>query len=475
MGKRDQYLFSLLALLPPSIVLFLHGYLGSYTRPLADDFCTLYYGERFGLLRSIWFWRLTWGGRYSAFAADWFASRILGAYNLHLFPPILLVIWLAFIITAIAVAFRIAFPEKGMLLGAVLLGAIFLYVVFTLSPAIPQSFYWWNGMRVAVPPLIVLTCYAILFQVWPRRPESKPWLWLGNVLSFSLCFLSSGFSETFAVVQFFLLIFLIGLRFFTTHQKRPDADSMLLLAGWLGTILSLVVIISAPGNAIRQAQLPPSPNLADLLIISLQGCVQFLVGIALAPEKITALIGAILIAARLGGQMKVEYHLRSWQIAAYAVGGILLSFVCFPPGVFGYSAPPPPRTLIIPAYFLTACILYSSFLAGIQWREKVNPGIARYGLAGLAVALLGFSALIQSQALYRDRERYIGFAHIWDKLDRQILDARAAGAESITIPAVENWAGLNVLNDNRKFWVNDCYTRYYGIQVFGATPEPIQP
>jgi len=30
-----------------------------------------------------------------------------------------------------------------------------------------------------------------------------------------------------------------------------------------------------------------------------------------------------------------------------------------------------------------------------------------------------------------------------------------------------NWAALNEPNDNPKFWVNQCLSDYYGIDVFG--------
>ena len=40
----------------------------------------------------------------------------------------------------------------------------------------------------------------------------------------------------------------------------------------------------------------------------------------------------------------------------------------------------------------------------------------------------------------------------------------------MTIPAEQNWAGVNILNDNPRFWVNVCYSQYYSIPVFGRDP-----
>jgi hypothetical protein len=85
---------------------------------------------------------------------------------------------------------------------------------------------------------------------------------------------------------------------------------------------------------------------------------------------------------------------------------------------------------------------------------------------------MGYSAKIQAVRLYDTRSEFIEYANWWDATDAKILDARSHGLEEITVPVKDNWAGLLVLNDNPKFWVNICYTNYYHIQVFGDSEAP---
>lgn len=471
MNKQNRrFLFPLLIF--PLAALSMYGYLGSYTRLMADDFCSVSYAEKFGLLRSIWYWRLNWSGRYSAFVVDWLLTKFFGAYSLYLVPPILLATWLILIVAAIYILLRSEDKKNSNLRISASLASIFLFVVLTLSPDIPQSFYWWNGMRSYTLPLIVITLYVILFQLWASQLDTKSKLIFSGVASFFLLFASAGLSETFAVLQFFFLIFLIGQKYLASSATKLDAKIVLLLAGLIGTIFSLIVIVSAPGNAIRRLQLPPAPNLINLTIISVHGYIKFISDIFSSPEKTLSVFGLILTGIWMGGQYKDRLTIESWRVSAYSIGGILLSFICFPPSVFGYSEFPPPRTLIIPVYILVACILYSCFLVGSQYLGKDSmPALGRQILATMAILLIGFSAIAQTQSLYRERAIYVAYAENWDKVDAQILGAKANGESSVTVSTTENWAKLNTLNDNSKFWVNVCYSQYYGIPVFGSDSQ----
>jgi len=57
------------------------AYLGGQTRFMADDFCSAYYAQRFGLLRSIWYWYRTWSVGYTAFAFDWLLLETFGRHG----------------------------------------------------------------------------------------------------------------------------------------------------------------------------------------------------------------------------------------------------------------------------------------------------------------------------------------------------------------------------------------------------------
>ena len=56
-------------------------------------------------------------------------------------------------------------------------------------------------------------------------------------------------------------------------------------------------------------------------------------------------------------------------------------------------------------------------------------------------------------------------------MDAQILQARADNLDTVTIPAMNVWTGGGGdPTDNPRFWVNQCYSLYYGLTVLGPTP-----
>ena len=453
------------------ILLCMHGYLVSFTRLMADDFCSMYYAERFGLLRSIWYWRLNWSGRYSAFAADWFFADVLGPSRLPLLMPLLLTVWLILTVIAAYLFLQKCAPQKNNKPAAIMAGSLLLFAVFTISPDIPQSFYWLNGMRSYALPLIAITIYAIFYQLWVDKLNTRAKLFLGGLAGFLLLFVSGGFSETFAVMQFFLVLFLIVLKLLPHSARRLDASMLVLLSALAGTVASLMVIITAPGNAIRQSELPPHPDLAGLITISIQGYRTYISGILVSSVQLAGLVGVLAAFFWLGGHYKEQFKGANWLLWVFLAAGFLLPFACIPPGVFGYSEPPPARTVIIPFFILIAFLSYACLLAGSVSR---SPLILRGALI-LALLCVGFSSLAQTYSLYEQKDVYVNFARNWEVMDEQIRSARARGDETITIPANENWAKLNTLIDNPKFWVNVCFKQYYGISVLGPDPNVVQP
>ncbi len=440
-----------------------YAYLGSFTRMLADDFCSLGFANRLGLLRSIWFWYLNWSGRYTAFAADWLILKsILGPYRLGFVVPVTIFAWLVFLLFAIYL--QLEKRHSSALLHAAALAGVFLFLVLVLTTDISQSLFWWNGMRSYALPLVVISFYFLLFQIYKRLKFSP--LWAG-LFGFILFFFSGGLGETFAVAQIAFIVFLIGLDLFK-FTGRPSNEMIVLYASLAGAVCALITVILAPGNRIRQAQLPPSPDMVTLVTISLQAYGAFLVDFFREPAKLIALVGAILTSIWIGAQYQPFASSDRWQIPAYILGGLLISFACFPPGVYGYSEPPPARIAIIPVFFLLGGLLGAGFgtgslLAGghnYQWLDSI-PFIVSVTL------LIGVSSLLTITSLWEKRNGYVRFAEKWDQVNTQILQARSEDLKTVSIPAMNNWAGLDRPTDNPKFWATQCYSLYYGIQVVG--------
>ncbi len=444
------------------------AYLGSYTRFMADDFCSAYYANRFGLLRSIWYWYITWSGRYTAFAFDWLVLiKTLGPYGAHLVPPIALVIWLIAMIAAIYISLRMIAPRSAILGVAIAIGTSFVLAVIALSPDIAQSYFWLNGMRSYSLPLVILSLYAFLFQwILPRLKSDKAVLW-ACLIAFGSTFANGGFSETYAVLQLIMLTLLTGIRWFSNGRKI-DTTLKLLAAASLGAIASMIIIALAPGNALRKATFPPTPSLIKLLEISLGAYLSFIQNIVLTPQKITAFTGAILVSAWAGTGYKNQIKLQRWTIPAQVISGVVLSFICIPPAVSAYAEPPPARTLSIAAFALVAFWMNASFLTG-SWLASMARSADKleFGLIVFASLLIGMATILTLAYINQNQSAYISFAQKWDTVNEQILEARALHQTFVNIPAMSNWAGLDRPSDNPKFWATICYTQFYGIQVYG--------
>jgi len=466
MNKTKQLISSYIILLSTGSALVLYGYLGSFTRLLADDYCSAYYAQRLGLLRSIWYWYLNWSGRYTAFGADWLMEK-LGVYNLKVIPPFSLLFWLVMTICAIYLSLKRHIQLKDVRLASISLGAVFLYVVLSLSPNIPQSVFWWNGMRSYSLPLILLTTYVVLFQLGVERLRTKREIIIGGLLSFLYAFMSGGTGETYVAFQVVLFGFLIILLWFVQANLK-SSQFVFLLAGFVGSVVAILVVISAPGNAIRQSYFPPPPGIAALTAISLHGYWDFILQIIQSPAKISGLIGALCLAAMIGARSQ-NSQMRNYRLVPMLlVGAFVLALACIVPGVYATSEPPPTRAMIIPVFGFVACLLWAGFMIGQQNSNQINVSGLTGDMLVFAIALLiAYSALTTSQSLYNDQGVYSDFAQKWDETDVLILKAKADNLESVQIPAMDNWAGLERPTPKKIYWPNVCYSLYYDIQVYG--------
>lgn len=464
--QKKLLLIPLMGALPAGM-LILFGYIGSFTRYIADDYCSAYWAQRFGLFRSVWHWYITWSGRFSAYASDWFVM-LIGTRNVHLIPPIMLALWVIITAAAAYLYLRRSSTEADAQAFSLLLGVVALFAVLLLSPSIQQSFYWWNGMRSYSLPLLIMTLFAGLYQWRIESLTTNSAVLAASVFSFLFLFANAGLGDVSAVLQFCLLSVLACLLIIRRSSRR--AELPILAAGWLGTALAILVIILAPGNAFREAYFPPHPGLFKLLAIAWQGYASLLIGMVGTPARVLGLIGAVLVGVWIGSQSTRRSEVRLWMFVSLIVLGLLLSFTTFLPASFGLSEPPPPRNLMVPVFALTISLVGAAFVAGNQFLDGLNHGIPAIVLIVLAILTINLSAGINIAGTYQGRNTYITYARNWDADEARILQAKAAGQTVVTLPVRQNWAGLDVLSDNPKNWLNTCASGFYGIQIIGGNP-----
>ncbi len=294
-----------LPILFSSIPLFLHGYLGHFSRYIADDFCSAFQANRLGVLRAAWFWYLTWTGRYSASILDGVVGR-LGTEAVPFVVPVTIMIWLT-ILTVLLMIFLHQHKERFFV--SLALATTALFTLFFLTPDLRGSLYWGQGMRSVVPPLLMGTVEIILLHYLWAREWTKSQIAFWGILSFFWAFVAGGFSETYASFQVAALT--LSLLIVLAVEKLRSAKIALFLAsGLAGAIGAMIVMILAPGNSERQAFYPSPPGVVGLVTLSLKSLLLFAGKLVDSPYKVAAILGLFGLAVFAGSQLKPKVNAR---------------------------------------------------------------------------------------------------------------------------------------------------------------------
>jgi len=57
------------------------------------------------------------------------------------------------------------------------------------------------------------------------------------------------------------------------------------------------------------------------------------------------------------------------------------------------------------------------------------------------------------------------YAQNWDRVDQDIREAKREGKNSVVVMPVHNLAGLSDFGEDSQYWVNQCVSSYYGLEV----------
>jgi len=451
------------------VVFLVYSYIGTYSRFMADDFCSFYDAKRLDVLRYIWYWYIMWGGRYSAIATDNLIQYI-GPYRIGLVPVIVLVTFImsAFIMFQHLLKKKVS--ERLPVVFPMIMAAVITFAIVTLSPQSQQVFYWWNGMRTYVPAINIFNLHVAYLYWASSRLFVRREVILGCLVSFFIAVLSGGYNETFTVVQILLFAGITGYAW--VFLKTPIKDRTLLFnySALLGLSLAFLIMLTAPGTVNRQQLFSQSPNLVATFKITTVGYLQYIGGLFNSLEKILVWLGLFFISAWIGLQTK-EKAFEGSQLPIPIIGGFLLAFASLLPAVYTTSEMPAVRTFVIPTFLILLGWMSTSLMLGGWLANKPNAVFPSMREVLLGVATLAFvlSAAINTTLFYADRGRYIQFAELWDSTNTMILQAKSNHERYVQIPAMDNWAGLERPTPSKKYWPNICYTLYYDIQVYGPS------
>jgi hypothetical protein len=469
-----------LLLIAAAIVLFVpllaHALLGSYTRYIADDWCTSATVLSDGLIQAQYTWYVNWSGRYSfTFAVS--LAELIGIKLVPLLPALTLGIWI------IAAAWTVyQFRDWGFQshasLVSLLIANLLLFSILDSIPNVHQSLYWQTGMLTYIAPLILFTWMIGIFMYNLRR-ETNQRLTGSALLLGILAFLAGGFSEMYVAMQTTAFFTAIVVTHILRQEDRKRAQTPLLIAGFVGSIISMAVVFFAPGNEIRQALTPESPGLLKIISLSLFYGLKFIgksVLLSPIPTVLSLFIPALVTFAfhpgerRLGERKLRENRIRSYLLLLFSpiVGYLLIAF-SMAPSVYGVSAFPEDRALTIPQFVLTITIIFWGALCGAALKrygveiEKIRRWIAVI-VCSVVVVLLVLGPLLSARENFVRAPTLRAYAERWDNRDHEIRDAIEGGTKHLVVSALGFTGGLADIKGDPDYWVNRCFASYYGLE-----------
>jgi hypothetical protein len=446
------------------IPLGLMAYLGHFSRYIADDYCWAGQMRVLEPFQAFSNWYTTTEGRFThmvlktvLYSSGWQTAAVM--------PTLILGLWIcAAIWTFYPICRLLRLREPRF--GAVIAGLLFIYVCLDGAPSITQSLYWLGASIPYTLPLALFTLYLGVFIRALQQPRTPVWTYIVTAVGL---FLLAGLSETYAVFQIAVLGLLTGVFWFSASPVRLRAVRLLGF-GEVVTLIGLLIIVAAPGNAVRQAAFPPHLPLPDLAIRTLRIVAAFFATDVLifAPRAIlVGLLGSSFIVFALRPQAMPFLHPRRVRLllGATLLGALVLFAACIAPPIYATSVAPAPRVYMLSHFVLVALAFIWGGLMVLSLR-RVKPLSPRF-LIGTAALLILLGPLYTTIGLINDIPQFSTYASEWDAHDAEIRAAVQQGTKSYMIRLLSydigEQAGLEIISPDSQNWVNQCAAQYYGL------------
>jgi len=459
------------------VALFVYAYLGSFSRYYADDYCLTA-----GLIKS-GFWKtelglyISWSNRFADLPMVGL-SELFGRAAVRAWPGVTIVLWVLALWWLLVQAGRLTrLPASRGL--ALLASEILVFFTLVEAPQLYQSLYWRIGLITYTLPMVFLA--VLIGLIFNRARSSAPgslprWGAIGCIL---LAFFAGGLSETYVTLQTALLLLAwIGL---WLGWRSPAKRLWLVLVGaaLAGSLLALVVVVLAPGNAVRLSAIgtgrPPLPRLIRMTVTN-----AFLfIYISLknyAFENVLALLLPALVVyglyGREGGLPKLRPSVLAWSLLVTPLVGILLVIALCAPSAYGESSYPDARVLIEASFILVAMMIAEGALAGMslsqlhRWAEEPAPRSLQV-LTACLFLLMALYPLYDARKTFAQIPVYRAHAASWDAHGAEIRTSLKRGITRINLldsqaRSFDTLSGLQEIGSDPQAWVNVCAADFFG-------------
>jgi hypothetical protein len=418
----------------------------------------------------------TWSGRFAfTFTID--GSHLIGPALTPYLPMIAILLWV-FASVNLFYQLSLSLTNSKTILIPTVLAAIILSIVLASTPNLYQSLYWQTGMLTYLLPLVLSTAYLGWLIMIARDVESASPTKAVLALSFIWPFFMGGFSETFVSVQIAALFLLGTISWLGLFHRSPQALRQILLLGFLGSLAALIVLVIAPGNAVRQGVMPPQPDILTLIRATINDWYIFSVRTlkwhpiaVLLSFLIPFLAGYGLFMLSTNKRANVFVYDRRFFLWFVGIPSFtfLLMLASIAPYEYALSSFPDARVLITTLYICIFGIALWSFLAGLWVSKRYFQARGMQLVIITILFLLGLglhgSFILQStRVALEDRDTMVSYAIAWDERDRNLRAQEAVGGEPIATASLTHMGGLAEIGYDPDEWIKRCVASAYGLE-----------
>lgn len=484
--KRYPTWFKFLIFGALAILLGLLAYKGIFIRYAADDYCYGAQVQRFGFLKTqsnSYLNQMPFNSNRFSLTFSLSVVEILGASSFAALTPALIIVALIGGIYGLISQLSKLTCTHLDTTSKLILALGIPFFSFLLTPNLYQDLYWISGSFTYTLPLVFILYQIAYFIFLTQKSQFSFWtyLWVGLI-----SFFSSGFSETTAVWQFSLLLFILflGLLF----KKRQLKFYLLLLSMLVGSLLGLILLAISPPNALDMAAGHLNqPDFFKLVSQSITNNRIFINGsIKFSLTEFFA-IGSLSVWL---AWLSRENESKDWKALLLDIGlifgiGVLLILATMVPSMYAKSAYPGERALI-PGMFTLVCLVIGVSWKGTRLISVLN--LSDYFKKGLSLLTTIMALFVIGVLWLRIPEfskaipAFAARAEAWDKRHQGLLSANASNIQHMVVPVFDSIAEVPDFSENEGFWINNCAEAYYGIESIqaienynGVSAHPVEP
>ena len=459
------------------IALILYCYLGTFSRFYADDFCMSGYVVRLGFWQAQWFQYVTWSNRFTGmFLLS--LSDLLGKSFIKWWTSLTIILWVIGLTWAMLKISRLFHMQMPKWMAILITEWIILFTIL-LAPQVYQSLFWRIGLITYTAPLVLLSSLiGLLIQGYLKLQEKKTvtgWLVLAGITAF----LGGGLSETYLALQisFICLSFLALLLF--NKKEILKMGSKPLGSALIGSLLSFVIVLAAPGNAVRQATMPAHPAIIEFVKMIVINTFLYIY-ITLKNNAFQMLLAALapMIFVYYGG-IRMSPSVQPSSIIFVALLSPIILFITLAsvmaPAAFAQSSYPDGRVLMDASFLVVLFLVIEGFLFGMILNQlhdlagETVPAKLQI-LSAMFVLIMILYPLYDAYKSFRSIPENHAYATAWDSRDARIKAATLMGLDQIVESGLDAPGQLADISTDPNNWVNNCVAQFYSLASISAVP-----